>query len=729
MMADIVIVNYNSTDFLLECLASVRDALKGIPAKIYVQDNASKDQPERIRALFPEVVLNINSSNLGFAKAVNQALRQGNGEYAVLLNPDTHVTDDFFQTSLGYMEKHSHVGILGPKILDNDGMLQNSARAFPTPLTAFFGRSSFLSRRFPKNPITSRNLLSLKSDGKTPMNVDWVSGACMVVRRKAIENTGLMDERFFMYWEDADWCRRMWEKGWKVVYYPCTTVYHYVGGSSGKKVTRSLIEFHKSVYRLFDKYADTSQSFFSPLVLAGLGVRLFFVLFSNFFEYMLKIQTPMPCAENPHLPEKRIRILRIISRLNVGGPAIHVYLLTKGLDSTKFESILVTGRISPQEGDMSYLFRPGDPQPVIIPELQREISIGSDTKTFFRILKMLYALQPDIVDTHTAKAGFAARFSASIYNLLRRNHQVSIIHTFHGHVFEGYFSPVTTRIFINIERLLGRISDAIIVISETQKQELAEKYRIASGEKIRIIPLGFDLSPFLNASDLRGKFRQDLHIDANTVLIGIIGRLVPIKNHKMFFAAAKHFRENHPNIAVKYIVIGNGELRKELEEICRELGLEQDTIFCGWIREVPYVYADLDILALTSLNEGTPVSIIESMAAGVPVIATDAGGVRDLMGMHSSIADKDRFAVCERGILCRKNDAQGFAEGLRYLVREDPEIRRKRIENARAYVRQHFDRQRLFRETEELYLDLVRKKKNSGSLCPSARIALPPSSV
>ncbi|MGE0086618.1 MAG: glycosyltransferase [Desulfococcaceae bacterium] len=730
-MIDIIIVNYNSTGFLIQCLVSVQKALNDLPARIYVQDNASKDRPERIRALFPDVLLNINPSNYGFAKAVNQALRQGHGEYAVLLNPDTYVTDDFFQTAIDYMEKHSHVGILGPKILDNDGMLQNSARAFPTPLTAFFGRSSYLSRRFPKNPITSRNLLSLKSDGKTPMNVDWVSGACMVVRRKAIDSAGLMDERFFMYWEDADWCRRMWEKGWKVVYYPSTTVYHYVGGSSGKKVTRSLIEFHKSVYRLFDKYADASLSFFSPLVLAGLGVRLLFVLFSNFFEYLFKIQPPMPCAENPHLPEKRIRILRIISRLNVGGPAIHVHLLTKGLDSQKFESILVTGRISPQEGDMSYLFRPGDPQPLIIPELQREISIPSDVRTFFRILKMLYAEKPDIVDTHTAKAGFAARFSASIYNLLSRKHSVSIIHTFHGHVFEGYFSPMTTQLFINIERLLARISDAIIVISDTQKQELTGKYRIASSDKIRTIPLGFDLSPFLSASDLRGKFRQDLHFDSNVILIGIIGRLVPIKNHNMFFQSAKRFREIHPDIAVKYIVIGNGELRGELEELCSELKLKEDTVFCGWIKEVPYVYADLDILALTSLNEGTPVSIIESMAAGVPVIATDAGGVRDLLGAgpYPRVCERGSFLVCERGILCRKNDSEGFSKGLTYLVCENSDIRRKRIENARQYVREHFDRERLFRDTEALYMELAGKKRNNRSQHPDVRPGHPPSSV
>ncbi|MEZ4527882.1 MAG: glycosyltransferase family 4 protein [Desulfobacterales bacterium] len=157
--------------------------------------------------------------------------------------------------------------------------------------------------------------------------------------------------------------------------------------------------------------------------------------------------------------------------------------------------------------------------------------------------------------------------------------------------------------------------------------------------------------------------------------------------------------------------------------------MEQDTVFCGWIKEVPYVYADLDILALTSLNEGTPVSIIESMAAGVPVIATDAGGVKDLLGMHRSLSDKEAFVICERGILCRKNDAQGFAKGLAYLVHEEPEIRRKRIENARQYVREHFDRQRLFRDTEALYLELMGKRKMNKAGKLTGQTTFSPSSL
>ncbi len=275
-MIDIIIVNYNSSDFTIDCLNSVKDALQGRQAKIYVQDNASSDRPERIQELFPEIILKQNHSNLGFAKAVNQALQQGESEYILLLNPDTRIADDFFDTTLDYMENHPGIGILGPKILDNDGMLQNSARAFPTPLTAFFGRSSFLSKRFPGNPITSRNLLSLKSDGKTPMQVDWVSGACMVIRRKSLPSVGLLDERFFMYWEDADWCRRMWECGLEVVYFPRALVYHYAGGSSEKKPVKSLFEFHKSVYfYLFKK--QNAGSFLVPLVLCALFFRFTFL--------------------------------------------------------------------------------------------------------------------------------------------------------------------------------------------------------------------------------------------------------------------------------------------------------------------------------------------------------------------------------------------------------------------------------------------------------------------
>ena len=280
-MIDIIIVNYKSTDYLLTCLRSVMESLNGFHADIFVQDNASTDGVERVLPEFPHIKLTRNPCNIGFAAAVNQALFQGKNPYVMLLNPDTIVLDGFFKESLDFMKHHPRTGIMGPKVLEEDGKLQNSARSFPTILTAFFGRTSFLSRFFPKNPMTLKNLPSLESDGCSPMEVDWVSGACMVVDRKAIEAGGGLDNRFFLYWEDADWCRRMWKTGWKVIYYPKVSVRHFTGVSSKKEVLKSVIEFHKSAFRLFEKYEPSKVSLFKPFILSGLLFRAGVVLTSQ----------------------------------------------------------------------------------------------------------------------------------------------------------------------------------------------------------------------------------------------------------------------------------------------------------------------------------------------------------------------------------------------------------------------------------------------------------------
>jgi hypothetical protein len=258
----------------------VYDALQGLPVRVFVQDNASEDYVERVKLEFPDVVLSENTSNIGYSKAANNAMKEGSAPYIAILNPDTYITEGFFDCVLSYMEENKHTGILGPKVINSNGSIQGSARSFPTPLTAFFGRSSLLSKLFPYNPITSKNVLTNRSDGSNPMEVDWVSGACMLVRREALKDVGLMDERFFMYWEDADWCRRMWENGWKVVYFPQTSIIHYIGVSSEQRQFRSIIEFHKSCYRLFDKYNKPS-TFLKFLVISGLSLRVPFVLMSN----------------------------------------------------------------------------------------------------------------------------------------------------------------------------------------------------------------------------------------------------------------------------------------------------------------------------------------------------------------------------------------------------------------------------------------------------------------
>jgi glycosyltransferase involved in cell wall biosynthesis len=258
-----------------------------------------------------------------------------------------------------------------------------------------------------------------------------------------------------------------------------------------------------------------------------------------------------------------------------------------------------------------------------------------------------------------------------------------------------------------VERLLARFTDVIIALSGIQKKELVEKFRIAPTDKIKTVQLGFDLRPFLGSEALEGQFRRSFGISNDTLLIGIVGRLVPIKNHFMFLDAAKLFLEQNFGLSAKFVVVGDGELRDELNDYCQQLGLTSDVIFCGWVRNVPMVYEDLDILALTSSNEGTPVSIIEAMASSVPVIATDAGGVIDLLGPPDGLHKSDGFEVCERGILCRKNDAQGFTKGLKYLIDGDIQEKQKRLMRARSFAIERFSEKRLLHDIESLYIKLM----------------------
>jgi len=408
------------------------------------------------------------------------------------------------------------------------------------------------------------------------------------------------------------------------------------------------------------------------------------------------------------LVEKKIKVLRIITRLNIGGPSIHVSLLTKGLDPERFESILVSGNVADLEGDMSYVATDLGLKPLIVPSLKREISLSQDMLTLIRLLKILDQEKADIVHTHTAKAGTLGRIAVFVHNLIHEK-RVLVIHTFHGHVLHGYFSWLKSRMFMWAERLQAKATDVIIAISESQRSELSRIYRIAPEEKFRTVKLGFNLQSFSSVKNLKGQFRRRVGVNSKTVLVGIVGRLVAIKNHKMFLDAARIFVEENPGIQVKFVIIGDGELRQELMSYSAELGLSNHVIFCGWIRDLPEVYADLDVLVLTSINEGTPVSIIEAMASSVPVISTDAGGVLDLIGPRRSKYDLDGFEVCQRGLICRQGDANGLTKGIKFILMNSGF--RQEISNvARKFVRRDYSEDRLLTEIESIYLSLIKEQ-------------------
>jgi glycosyltransferase involved in cell wall biosynthesis len=378
--------------------------------------------------------------------------------------------------------------------------------------------------------------------------------------------------------------------------------------------------------------------------------------------------------------------MRIIARLNVGGPAIHVSLLTVGLQDEVYQSTLVTGVVEPDEGDMTYLARDLGIQPVVIPTMQREISLLADLKTLAALVRLMRRMRPHIVHTHTAKAGFVGRLAAVLCRV------PVVVHTFHGHVFQGYFGETKTRLFIGLERLAARGSDVILTISQRLKDDLVA-YRIAPEEKIKIVPLGLKLLRLTDLEALRGSFRQEGGFSTETPLVGIIGRLVPIKNHELFLAAASRVSQARPE--VRFAIVGDGERRAALEALVEHLGLADRVWFAGWRDDLPRIYADLDALVISSNNEGTPVSIIEAMAARVPVVATEVGGVPDLL--------RDG----QLGTLVPPEDAEALAEAILATLSAPLQ---PRLAEAQEWALARYEADRLIANIRQLYGDLLKQK-------------------
>ena len=310
--------------------------------------------------------------------------------------------------------------------------------------------------------------------------------------------------------------------------------------------------------------------------------------------------------------KERIRVTRVVARLNVGGPAVHILNLMEALDPNRFDNQLIVGLPGPHEGDMSYLAEQKGIELQVIPELGREISPLDDLTALLKLTQLLRRHRPHVVETHTAKAGAIGRLAAYVAGV------PGIVHVFHGHVFHSYFGPLKTRAFIAVERALARITNRIITISPAQRHDITEVYRVAPPEKTLVVPLGLDLQPLTRAKEtVSGQFRDAHGIPREAPLVGFVGRLASVKNPSLFVEAAHLVLAHMPEI--RFVIVGDGELRPDIEEKVDKLGLTERVVFAGWQEAMPPIYADLDVMALTSLNEGTPVTIIEALAAGAAV--------------------------------------------------------------------------------------------------------------
>lgn len=405
------------------------------------------------------------------------------------------------------------------------------------------------------------------------------------------------------------------------------------------------------------------------------------------------------------------RILRIINRFNLGGPTHNAAYLTRHLPP-EFETLLVGGSQEATEEGSHHILDAVGVKPLILPELQREVAPWRDRGAYRRIKQLIKEYKPDIVHTHAAKAGAVGRMAAADLGVK------VIVHTFHGHVFHSYFGPVRTALYKSIERYLARRSTRIIAISEQQREELVNVHRICPASKVSVIPLGFDLSRFHTDQERkRALFRAVYGVADDEVAIGIVGRLVPIKNHDLFLDVIAGVRQR-TNKRIRAFIVGDGEERGRLEERARALGLEvavgpqlngrglaqasltgpvvapATLTFTSWLKEVDVVNAGLDIAVLTSLNEGTPVSLIEAQAAGRPIVSTRVGGIGDVVDVGGT------------ALLRPSGDVEGLRTDLLRLV-EDDALRGRMGAGGWPLVAERFHYTRLVKDMAALYHQLL----------------------
>ena len=390
-----------------------------------------------------------------------------------------------------------------------------------------------------------------------------------------------------------------------------------------------------------------------------------------------------------------VRVARIITRLNVGGPAIQAIEMSARLEAYGCQTLLIHGRLGPGEGDMRYLVPPGRTFDIShVPALRRELAPVADTAAVARVFQLLRAFRPTIVHTHMAKAGAVGRTAALLYNATAgRRAPARLVHTYHGHVLDGYFSALVARGFTAMERILGRRTDALIAVSPRVRDDLLERYRIGTSARFHVVPLGFDLTRMASLSgNDRSAARAILGLDPDARVATIVGRLTPIKRPELFIEAAA--RVAAADTRARFLVVGGGELEAALRATVASRGLSERVLFLGWRRDVAAVYAASDVVAITSRNEGTPVALIESMAAAVPGVSFAVGGVPDVITAQ------------DLGVLVADGDVTALADAIQRLFDDDG--RRAEIgARARRSVLERFGIDRLARDLSTLYRQLV----------------------
>jgi glycosyltransferase involved in cell wall biosynthesis len=393
----------------------------------------------------------------------------------------------------------------------------------------------------------------------------------------------------------------------------------------------------------------------------------------------------------------RIRVLRVIARLNLGGPAHQVALLSgRRLDPERFQTLLVHGRLAKGEESMAYLAEREEARTVYLPSLGPPVLPHRDLRALVSLRRLIRGFRPHVVHTHTAKAGFLGRQAA----LIAYRPRPVIVHTYHGHVLEGYFGPGKSAVFRSLERRLARSTDALVGVSEATVSDLV-RLGVAGRERFRVIALGLDLSAYERRDDDGGaELRRRLDLAPNDVLAVLVGRMVPIKRVDVLIRAVSVARA--AGAPLHLAIVGDGQQRTRLEALSKQIGVSDAVHFLGYQRDLRPVFAAADAAALSSDNEGTPVSLIEAGAAGLPGVATEVGGVAEVVGPDAAL-------------LVPRGDHVAMGRMLARLA-SDPPLRARMGAAARQRALGRYRAERLISDIEALYDELLRSRR----LGPSA---------
>ena len=391
-------------------------------------------------------------------------------------------------------------------------------------------------------------------------------------------------------------------------------------------------------------------------------------------------------------PSPPVLIHRVIARLNVGGPAMHVTNLAAALNHGPWSTRLVAGHIEEEEGDMAYYAEERGVEVTYVPAMARSISPLADLKTLWGMYRLFRSERPDVVHTHTAKAGTLGRIAGVLARV------PVVIHTYHGHVLGGdYFAPWKMRFFLEVERQLAKFTDRLVVLTNRQARQMADELRIARSERFSVVPLGLELDRFLEVDReaQRGRMREELGIGLDELVVGIVGRMVPIKNHELFLDLLPElFATAHGS--ARALVVGSGERESILRARAEALGVHDRVTWLGWRRDLPRLYPAMDVLLLTPHDEGTPVAVFEALVTGTPVVARDVGGVAEVL--------VDSLGAGPAGVVVPRDASLEMWAAAAIRAAAAPALSRER----RAEIARHFSVERLADDIAGLYAQEMR---------------------